>query len=425
MITRRGFLHSSLVAAAAPALAQTPAIAALKSRRAEARPIPNEERRTRVERAQRLMRENRLDAIALAGGSSLFYFSGVRWGVSERLFLMVLPARGEPFFVSPAFEKGRALEQIAESPILGNPTHIFTWQEDESPYSAVAMALKEHGLATGRIGMEERTPFVFASGIGNESPGATILSATPITAGCRMIKSANEIALMRLANHVTLEAFAAAWKSLRDGMNQREFGGLIAAAHEQLGFQGEADVFVGEYAALPHGSRQPQVIRENTIVLIDGGCTVEGYRSDITRTFVLGKPSDKMKRVFEIVHQAQSAALAAARPGVVCDGVDAAARQVITSAGYGPGYKYFTHRIGHGIGLDEHEWPYLTATNTLQDGGKSIALAPQMTFSDEPGIYIPGEFGIRLEDDMHITESGAELFTPQSASLEEPFGKRA
>jgi Xaa-Pro dipeptidase len=425
VITRRGFLHSSLVAAAAPALAQTPAIAALKSRRAEARPIPNEERRTRVERAQRLMRENRLDAIALAGGSSLFYFSGVRWGVSERLFLMVLPARGEPFFVSPAFEKGRALEQIAESPILGNPTHIFTWQEDESPYSAVAMALKEHGLATGRIGMEERTPFVFASGIGNESPGATILSATPITAGCRMIKSANEIALMRLANHVTLEAFAAAWKSLRDGMNQREFGGLIAAAHEQLGFQGEADVFVGEYAALPHGSRQPQVIRENTIVLIDGGCTVEGYRSDITRTFVLGKPSDKMKRVFEIVHQAQSAALAAARPGVVCDGVDAAARQVITSAGYGPGYKYFTHRIGHGIGLDEHEWPYLTATNTLQDGGKSIALAPQMTFSDEPGIYIPGEFGIRLEDDMHITESGAELFTPQSASLEEPFDKRA
>jgi Xaa-Pro dipeptidase len=425
VITRRGFLHSSLVAAAAPALAQTPAIAALKSRRAEARPIPNEERRTRVERAQRLMRENRLDAIALAGGSSLFYFSGVRWGVSERLFLMVLPARGEPFFVSPAFEKGRAQEQIAESPFLGNPTHIFTWQEDESPYSAVAMALKEHGLATGRIGMEERTPFVFASGIGNESPGATILSATPITAGCRMIKSANEIALMRLANHVTLEAFAAAWKSLRDGMNQREFGRLIAAAHEQLGFQGEADVFVGEYAALPHGSRQPQVIRENTIVLIDGGCTVEGYRSDITRTFVLGKPSDKMKRVFEIVHQAQSAALAAARPGVVCDGVDAAARQVITSAGYGPGYKYFTHRIGHGIGLDEHEWPYLTATNTLQDGGKSIALAPQMTFSDEPGIYIPGEFGIRLEDDMHITESGAELFTPQSASLEEPFGKRA
>jgi len=423
VFTRRVFLHSSLVAAAAPAFAQTPAIAELKSRRAEARPIPNEERRARVERAQRLMRENRLDAIALGGGSSLFYFSGVRWGVSERLFLMILPARGEPFFISPAFEKGRALEQIAESPIIGNPAHIFTWEEDVSPYSIVAMALKEHGLATGRIGMEERTPFVFASGIGQAASGATVQSATPVTAGCRMIKSANEIALLQLANRVTLEAFAAAWKSLRDGMNQREFGQLITAAHQQLGFSGEADIFVGEYSALPHGSRQPQVIRENTIVLIDGGCTVEGYRSDITRTFVLGKASDKMKRVFEIVHQAQSAALAAARPGVACDAVDAAARQVITSAGYGPGYKYFTHRIGHGTGLDEHEWPYLTATNTLQDGGKSIALAPQMTFSDEPGIYIPGEFGVRLEDDMHITESGAELFTPQSASLEEPFGK--
>lgn len=419
MLTRRGLLRCSLFAASAPAFGQTPAIAALKNRRGEARPIPNEERLARVARAQRLMREDRLDAIAIGGGSSLFYFSGVRWGVSERLFLMILPASGEPFFVSPAFEKGRALEQIAESPF--GKSHIFTWEEDVSPYSVVAMALKEHGLATGRIGMEERTPFVFASGIGQAVPGATVQSATAVTAGCRMIKSANEIALMRLANNVTLEAFGAAWKSLRDGMNQREFAGLISAAHEKLGFSGDADVFVGEYAALPHGSRQPQVIRENTIVLIDGGCTAEGYRSDITRTFVLGKASDKMKRVFDIVHQAQSAALTAARPGVACDAVDAAARRVITGAGYGPGYKFFTHRIGHGIGLDEHEWPYLTETNTLREGGKSIALQPRMTFSDEPGIYIPGEFGIRLEDDMHVLEGGAELFTPQSTSLEEPL----
>ena len=403
-------------------MAQTPAIAALKSRRGEAKPIPNEERAGRVERAQRLMRENRLDAIAIGGGSSLAYFSGVRWGVSERLFVMIVPARGEPFFVTPAFEKSRALEQIAESP-FGKSPHIFTWEEDVSPYEAVATAFKERGLATGRIGMEERTPFVFASGIGKAAPGATVLSATPVTAACRMIKSGNEIALMRLANSVTLQAFEAAWKSLRDGMTQEEFGGLIAAAHQRLGFAGEADVFVGEFAALPHGSRQPQVIRQNTIVLIDGSCTVEGYRSDISRTFVLGKASDKMKHVFEVVHQAQTAALAAARPGVACEAVDAAARKVITAAGYGPGYKYFTHRIGHGIGLDEHEWPYLTATNTLQENGRSIALAANMTFSDEPGIYIPGEFGVRLEDDMHILESGAELLTPQSASLEEPFGK--
>jgi Xaa-Pro dipeptidase len=165
------------------------------------------------------------------------------------------------------------------------------------------------------------------------------------------------------------------------------------------------------------------VIREGTILLIDGGCSAEGYKSDISRTFVLGKPADKMKRVFDIVHHAQDAALAAAKPGVPCDAVDAAARKVITTAGYGPGFKYFTHRVGHGIGLDGHEWPYLTATNTLLTNGKSIALAPHMTFSDEPGVYIPGEFGVRLEDDMHILESGAELFTPQSPSLEDPFGK--
>ena len=421
MLTRRGLLSSALVAAATPAFAQTPAIAALKSRRNEARPIPNDEKLARIERAQRLMRGNQLDAIAIGGGSSLFYFSGVRWGVSERLFLMVLPARGEPFFVSPAFEKGRALEQIAESPFA--KSHVFVWEEDQSPYDSVAMALKERGLATARLGMEERTPFVFASGIGKAVPGAAILSATAVTAGCRMIKSTNEIALMRLANSVTLQAFEAAWKSLRDGMNQREFGELIAAAHQKLGFAGDADVFVGAYAALPHGSRQPQIIRENTIVLIDGSCTAEGYRSDISRTFVLGKASDKMKRVFEIVHQAQSAALAAARPSAACEAVDAAARKVITGGGYGPGYKYFTHRIGHGIGLDEHEWPYLTATNTLLEGGKSVALAANMTFSDEPGIYIPGEFGVRLEDDMHILENGAELFTAQSPSLEEPFGR--
>lgn len=266
-------------------------------------------------------------------------------------------------------------------------------------------------------------PFVFADGIGKALPGVTIVAATPVTAGCRMIKSANELGLMRLANQVTLEAFEAAWKSLRDGMAAQEFAAIIATAHRRLGFEGEADVFVGVGTALPHGSRLPQVIRENSLVLIDGGCRIEGYHSDITRTFVFGKPTDKMRLVFDVVHQAQSAALAAARPSVRCEAADAAARQVITAAGYGPGYKYFTHRIGHGIGLDEHEWPYLTAANTLRKEGQSIALAPQMTFSDEPGIYIPGEFGIRLEDDMHILEGGAELFTPQSASLEAPFAK--
>lgn len=426
MLTRRTLLNAtSALAATQLASGQTPAdspIAALKSRRSEAVPITNEERLARVERAQRLMQENKLNAIAVIGGTSLLYFSNVNWGNSERLFVMVLPVRGEPFFVAPAFEKDRALEQIGQGP-FGKSPHVFTWEENESPYQVVAFALKERGLATGRIGIEERVTFVFADGIGRAIPAATIATATEVTAGCRMIKSPAEIALMRLANSVTLQAYEAAWKSMREGMTQHEFGTLVSSAYQKLGFQGFVSVQVGEYSALPHGSVKPQVIREGTIVLIDDGCSVEHYQSDISRSFVLGKPTDKMKRVFDIVHQAQSAALAAARPGVACDAVDAAARKVIVDAGYGPGFKYFTHRVGHGIGMDGHEWPYLIGTNTLQAGGKSIALATHMTFSDEPGVYIPGQFGVRLEDDMHILEAGAELFTPQSPSLEDPFGK--
>jgi Xaa-Pro dipeptidase len=199
-------------------------------------------------------------------------------------------------------------------------------------------------------------------------------------------------------------------------MTQQDFGWLVQEAHAQLGFPGSASVQVGEYSALPHGSITPQVIREGTILLIDGGCRVEGYESDISRTFVIGKPTDKMKKVFDIVHAAQSAALAKARPGVACGDVDAAARKVIVDAGYGPDYKYFTHRVGHGLGMDGHEWPYLVK-------GNKLPLQANMTFSDEPGIYITGEFGVRLEDDMHITENGAELLTPQSPSLEQPFAK--
>jgi Xaa-Pro dipeptidase len=429
MLTRRSLLNASAgLAATTLATAQTPParedspIGKLKSRRAEAKPITNEERSARVERAQRIMAENKLNAIVVIGGTSLQYFSNVNWGNSERLFAMVLPVRGEPFFVAPAFEKDRAVEQIGQGP-FGKSPHVFTWEENESPYQVVAFALKERGLASGNIGVEERVTFVFADGITRGLPAAKLTSATAVTAGCRMIKSPAEIALMRLANQVTLEAYEAAWKSMREGMTQHEFAGLVSAAHQKLGFQGGAGVQVGEFSALPHGSVKPQAIREGTILLIDGGCTVEHYQSDISRTFVLGKPTDKMKRVFDIVHQAQSAALAAARPGVACDAVDAAARKVIVDAGYGPAFKYFTHRVGHGIGMDGHEWPYLIATNTLQSSGKSIALEPQMTFSDEPGVYIPGEFGVRLEDDMHILDSSAELFTPQSPSLEDPFGK--
>jgi Xaa-Pro dipeptidase len=432
MISRRRFLEMggvTAVGAASPALLSSagneesdqsslpPSLARLKSRKTDAAPITRDERHERQERARKLMSENALDAIVLTEGTSLKYFSGVRWWGGERLFALVLPVKGAAFYVCPAFEEGRAREQIANAP-AGDKPDVRVWQEDESPYQRVAEGLRERGLVTGKLGMEETVRFVFADGIAKAAPQVAITSATPVTAGCRMIKSAHEIALMRLAAQVTLAAYEAAYLAVKEGMTQPQVEELVQKAHEQLGFTGGAEVQVGEFSAFPHGSVTPQVVHEGTIVLMDGGCSVEGYASDITRTFALGKAShelgDKMKQVFDIVLRAQAAALATARPGLECGAVDAAARKVITDAGYGPDYKYFTHRLGHGMGMDGHEWPYLVRGNTTK-------LQTNMTTSNEPGIYIRGEFGIRLEDDMHITENGAELFTPRSLSLEEPF----
>ncbi|MEZ4701796.1 MAG: Xaa-Pro peptidase family protein [Rhodothermales bacterium] len=426
MISRRAFIGAASTSGAALALAGCvtptrasatdlpPAIEALTSMKDQARPITVAERAGRIERARQLMTSERIDAIVLAGGTSLSYFTGIRWGNSERLFALVLPRTGRAFVVCPSFEEDRAMEQIDMGPLKGT-ADVLTWYEHEDPYALVARGLAERGMRTGRLGVEETVRFVFSDGIRHAAPPIEITSATPVTAGCRGVKDAHELELMRLASAVTLKAYEAAYLSLEEGMTQDDFRRLVSQAHDRLGFSGGADVQVGEYSALPHGSRTPQTIREGSILLIDGGCTVEGYQSDLSRTFVLGKPTDKMKQVFDIELRAQTAAWRAARPGVEAQAVDAAARKVIEDAGYGPGYTYFTHRVGHGIGMDGHEWPYLVKGNTL-------LLQPGMTFSDEPGIYIPGEFGVRLEDDMVITEAGAELMTPQSPSLEDPFG---
>ena len=395
-----------------------PSIASLASMRDQATPISNDERRARIERARRLMVEHRIDAVALTGGTSLDYFTGMRWGGGERLFAIVLPAKGDPFCVCPAFEEDRARELLAPGPL--SSTEVRTWNEDESPFERVAQGLKDRGIGAGRLGIEETTRFVFADSIASAAPALKVASATPVTAGCRMIKDSHEIALMRLASQTTLKAYEAVYHALSEGMTQGQVGGLISAAYARLGFPGDASVQVGEYTALPHGSIQPQTIREGTIIMIDDGCTVQGYQSDITRTFVLGKATDKMKKVFDIVHQAQATALEAARPGVRLEALDAAARKVIVEAGYGPGFKYFSHRLGHGMGMDGHEWPYLVKNNMF-GWERSLRAQPGMTFSNEPGIYIRGEFGVRLEDDMVITAEGARLFTPQSESLEKPF----
>ena len=389
-----------------------PAIQALRPMRDGVVPISVAERQGRIEKAKRLMREQGIDALMLAGGTSMVYFTGIQWGNSERLLAAFIPATGRPFLVTPKFEEERAMEQVALGPMQGT-ADVYPWEEHEDPYAVIATALRARGLTTATIACEETVRFQFTYGVTN-LPAVKVVDGTPVTAGCRMVKDAHELALMRHASAVTLKAYEAAWKSLREGMTQDEFGRLVSQAHSRLGYSGSAGVQVGKFSALPHGSATPQVIREGSILLIDGGCKVEGYSSDISRTFVLGRPTQKMKDVFEIEFRAQTAALRAARPGLPCEAVDAAARKVIVDAGYGPDYKYFSHRVGHGMGMDGHEWPYLVRGNTR-------LLEPGMVFSDEPGIYIPGEFGIRLEDDMVITETGAELFTPQSESLEKPF----
>ncbi len=420
MPTRRRFFRSAAALSAAlpltaePATSLPPSIAALKSMRGQARPITTSEREQRLERARQLMRENKIDALFLAGGTSLSYFTGVRWGNSERLFATVVPVSGKAFCICPSFEEGRAREQLNAGPLEN--ADVLTWHEDESPYRLLAVGLQNAKISGGgTLGVEERTPFVFADSLAQASPGIKLVSATPVTAGCRMIKSEHELELMKIANAATLSVYEAVFRALTPGMTAQQASGLINLAYAQVGFRGEASFEVGIASANPHGSIAPQVISEGTPVIMDDGCTVEGYQSDISRTFVLGKASDRAKQVFEIVHRAQKAALDAARPGVACQEVDAAARKVIAESGFGPDYKFFGHRVGHGIGMDGHEWPYLVRGNTLP-------LATGMTFSDEPGVYIPGEFGVRLEDDMYLTPDGAKLFTPQSPSIEQPFG---
>jgi Xaa-Pro dipeptidase len=372
-------------------------------------PITVAERTQRLARAQQLMDEHRIDAVFIGAGSSLTYFTGMHWWNSERLTGVILPRSGAPVYVTPEFERGRTLEQIK----FGDD--VRGWQEDEDPYALVAQVLRGFGAGSGTVGIEETVPFFRSKGIMDALPHARFVDARPVTAGCRRIKSPAEMALMRLANQTTLAVYEAVWKALAPGMTEGDIAALVAAAYARTGLRGSADVNIGKYTASPHGSDAPQRLVEGTPVIFDGGCRADGYTSDITRTVVLGQPGDDIRRVFDIVLQAQTAALEAARPGVAMEALDAAARKVITDAGYGPDYRYFSHRLGHGIGMDMHEWDYLVR-------GNRHLLEPGMTFSDEPGIYIPEKFGVRLEDILHVTADGSELLTPQSPSIDQPFG---
>jgi Xaa-Pro dipeptidase len=425
-ITRRRFVQTSALAATAayavPAAAQrggqggpaTPApdsIRTWKPFAGKATPISEQERLGRIEKARRLMAENDIGAIVLETGTSMSYFAGVRWGLSERPFLLVIPQKGELAYVCPGFEEARARE------ITTFTKDIRVWQEDEDWGATVLGILKDRGVSTSRIGVEERVRFFIADGIAQAAPASKVVLATPVTAGCRMIKSAVEIALMQRANDITIEAFRVALQTLREGMTQVELGRNIRNSFDALGGPGgSALIGFGQYSAFPHGSITPQQLKEGDIVLIDGGCNIEGYQSDITRTTVFGKPTARQTEVWNLEKRAQTAAFNAAQVGATCESVDAAARKVITDAGFGPGYKVpgLPHRTGHGIGMDGHEW-----TNFVK--GNKTRLAPGMCFSDEPMIAIYGEFGIRLEDCLYITDKGPKFFTEQSVAIDKPF----
>lgn len=374
-------------------------------------PITLDERRARIEHARELMRQNKLDAIYMESGTDLFYFTGVRWGQSERMFGAVIPARGDVAYICPKFEEGRAKELIK----IGDD--VRTWEEDQNPGDAIAAILKDRGIR-GTVGIDEGVRFVFYDMIRKASPRVEFTSATPVTAGCRMIKSPAEIALLQHANDLTIAAYRIAFPKLKPGMSNREVSGAVSAAFRTAGAGGgEALVGLGAMSASPHGSILPQILKEGDIVLVDGGCSVDGYKSDITRTFVMGEPTKRQREIWDLEKRAQAAAFEAAKPGVTCESVDAAARKVIVDAGFGPDYKLpgLPHRTGHGIGLDGHEW-----TNLVR--GNKTLIRPGMCFSDEPTVAIPGEFGIRLEDCMYITENGAKMFTGPSKSITDPVG---
>ncbi len=373
-------------------------------------PISDEERLARIEKARRLMTANGIDAMVIEGGTGMFYFTGTRWGNSERTFAWVLPAKGDMAWVTPKFEEERALEVIRFG------TDVRTWEEDESPYKLIAGILRDRGIATGRLGIEERLRFFIYDGIRSEAPQLECVSANPVTIGCRSIKSPAEIALMQKANDITVAAYKAVIALLREGMTKDDFRANASAAFAALGVSGGIGASFGEQSSFPHGSIKPRTLREGDIVLMDGGCGIEGYRSDVSRTIVFGEFSMKQRFVWDLEKKAQMAAFEAAKPGVPHEDVDAAARNVIIDGGYGPGYEIpgLPHRTGHGIGLDGHEWTYLVKGNTAP-------IRPGMCFTNEPMIVIPGEFGVRLEDDMYITADGARWFTKPSPSIDQPF----
>jgi Xaa-Pro dipeptidase len=392
--------------------AAEPDLSALSDMTRGVMPIGAAERAARIARAQALMKAKGIGAVLIEPGSSMIYFTGVEWHRSERLTAAVLPVEGEPCIVTPFFEEPSVRQT------LGVPAEVRVWQEDEDPLKLVAAFLKERKLAAQPIGIEETVRYFAVNGLARALPGARIVSANPVIRGVRMIKTAPEIALMQMATDVTIAAYRWTWPRVETGMAPSDVGALMNAATRKLGGSPEfALVLIGPAAALPHGSHEPQRVTDGQIVLMDCGCTVQGYQSDVSRTFVHGTANAEQRKVWDQVARGQQVAFAAAKVGAPAGSVDDAVRAFYASQGYGPGYKLpgLSHRTGHGIGLDGHE-----PVNLVH--GEMTKLAPGMCFSDEPGLYLPGKFGVRLEDCFHMTAAGPRFFSEPPKSLDAPFG---
>jgi Xaa-Pro dipeptidase len=374
-------------------------------------PISRQEHLARIGRAQELMQRSGLGALLIEPGASMTYFTGVKWHRSERLTAAIIPREGEPCIVTPHFEEPSVRESLKIQ------ADVRVWNEDEYPLATAAGFLRDRRLPA-RVAIEETVRFFAVDGLQRAMPGVRIANGNAIVRGCRMIKSAHEIALMQIASDITMAAYRYTYPRIERGMTPGQIGAIMDGATAALGGSPEFSlILLGEAAAYPHGSGQPQAVRDGEVVLMDCGCTVEGYQSDISRTFVYGRANAQQRRVWDQVHQGQQIAFAAARLGRPAGSVDDAVRAQYERWGYGPGYRLpgLSHRTGHGIGLDGHE-----PVNLVH--GETTPLAPGMCFSDEPGLYLPGHFGIRLEDCFHMTEAGARWFTTPPPSIDDPFG---
>ena len=416
---KRTFLRLASLSAASVALPTSVLAATSSSKTAmsnvamDVAPITIAERMVRIKKAQDLMKQHDIAAIVLEPGAAMDYFTGIQWWRSERLTGVVIPREGEIAVVCPFFEE----PSIRESLKVGDDVRV--WQEHESPFATVVQILKDRGITTGKVGFESSVRYFVLDGIMSLASGMTHGSAEPITRGCRMYKTASELALMHKANEITLRAYEYVFSQLELGMSQQDVKALMNQTQAQLGGgRPWCLALFNEASAYPHGTKQPQTIKPGSVVLLDSGCNVHGYQSDISRTLVFGEANKKQRQVWDTVRKGQQIALETAQIGVPAGKVDDAVRELYLRAGYGPDYALpgLSHRTGHGIGMEGHE-----SVNFVR--GETTPLNKGMCLSNEPGIYLPGEFGVRLEDCLYMTDTGPRWFTSPPDSIDEPLGK--